>query len=371
MPLSHIQPDRYRALLDEKVSRVCMLLKPFLPPEPQIVESASLGFRQRAEFRMWHDGDALDYVMYRPGEPKRPIAIEGFPIASDDIRTLMPTLKTQLRESVPLRKKLFQVEFLSSLTGDILVSLIYHRKLDDDWEREARHLASHLNNGSDKLSIIGRSRGQKLVIGREFVRERFSIHDREYRYRQYEQAFSQPNSRVNIRMIEWACDRARSLDGDLLELYCGNGNFTLPLSRHFHQVIATEVSKTSIRAARANVEANNISNVQLLRMSAEEVSEALRGVRTFRRLAALPQPLDSYNLNTLFLDPPRAGLDEQTTDMAKNFSSIIYVSCNPDTLAKNLYTLHKTHTIEHFALFDQFPYTDHMECGVLLQQKQH
>ena len=217
MPLSHIQPDRYRALLDEKVSRVCMLLKPFLPPEPQIVESASLGFRQRAEFRMWHDGDALDYVMYRPGEPKRPIAIEAFPIASDDIRTLMPTLKTQLRESVPLRKKLFQVEFLSSLTGDILVSLIYHRKLDDDWEREARHLASHLNNGSDKLSIIGRSRGQKLVIGREFVRERFSIHDREYRYRQYEQAFSQPNSRVNIRMIEWACDRARSLDGDLLE----------------------------------------------------------------------------------------------------------------------------------------------------------
>jgi tRNA (uracil-5-)-methyltransferase len=371
MPLSRIQPDRYRALLDEKVSRVCKLLHPFLPPQPQIVESAALGFRQRAEFRMWHDGDALDYVMYRPGEPKHPIAIEDFPIASDAIRTLMPTLKAQLRESVPLREKLFQVEFLGSLTGEILVSLIYHRALDDNWEQAARHLAHHLNKGSDTLSIIGRSRGQKLIIGRDFVQERLPIHDREYRYRQYEQAFSQPNGQVNIRMVEWACERARALQGDLLELYCGNGNFTLPLSRHFQQVIATEVSKTSIRAARANVEENHIRNVQMLRMSAEEVSEALRGVRTFRRLAALPQRLDRYNLNTLFLDPPRAGLDEKTTDMAKNFSSILYVSCNPDTLAKNLYTLHKTHTIEHFALFDQFPYTDHMECGVLLQQRQH
>ena len=319
---------------------------------------------------MWHDGDALDYVMYRPGEPKHPIAIADFPIASDAIRTLMPTLKTQLSESTPLRKKLFQVEFLGSLTGDILVSLIYHRKLDDNWERAARHLAHQLNCGSDKLSIIGRSRGQKLIIGRDYVRERLPIHDREYRYRQYEQAFSQPNGQVNIRMVEWACEQARALHGDLLELYCGNGNFTLPLSRHFRQVIATEVSKTSIRAARANVEENNIRNVQMLRMSAEEAGEALRGVRTFRRLAALPQPLDRYNLTTLFLDPPRAGLDDQTTDMAKNFSSIIYVSCNPDTLAQNLYALHKTHSIEHLALFDQFPYTDHMECGVLLQQRQ-
>ena len=369
MPLSRIQPDRYQALLDEKVSRVCKLLQPFLPPEPQIVESASLGFRQRAEFRMWHDGDALDYVMYRPGEPKHPIVIEDFPVASDAIRALMPTLKARLTESAPLRKKLFQVEVLGSLTGDILVSLIYHRKLDDNWEQAARYLAHDLNSGSDNLSIIGRSRGQKLVIGRDFTRERLPIHNREYHYRQYEQAFSQPNGQVNIRMVEWACERASKLNGDLLELYCGNGNFTLPLSQHFHQVIATEVSKTSIRAARANVEENHIRNIHMVRMSAEETSEALRRVRTFRRLAALPQPLDQYNLDTLFVDPPRAGLDEQTTDMAKNFSNIIYVSCNPDTLAKNLHTFDTTHTIEHFALFDQFPYTDHMECGVLLQKR--
>jgi tRNA (uracil-5-)-methyltransferase len=77
-------------------------------------------------------------------------------------------------------------------------------------------------------------------------------------------------------------------------------------------------------------------------------------------------PLQEYRLDTLFVDPPRAGLYQHTVSMAADFPAIIYVSCNPLTLAKNLDTLCRTHRIAHFALFDQFPYTDHMECGVFL-----
>ena len=54
--------------------------------------------------------------------------------------------------------------------------------------------------------------------------------------------------------------------------------------------------------------------------------------------------------------------------MASRFPTIIYVSCTPHSLADNLRILHRTHRIEHFALFDQFPYTEHMECGVLLSR---
>ena len=88
-----------------------------------------------------------------------------------------------------------------------------------------------------------------------------------------------------MAMIEWACERATGLAGDLLELYCGNGNFTLPLSLHFDEVIATELSKTSIRAARENLAENTIGNVEMIRLSAEEVTEAMQGKREFRRLA--------------------------------------------------------------------------------------
>ncbi len=364
MPLSHVQPQRYAELLAEKATTVSTLLAPFAPPPAKVIASSPAAFRMRAEFRLWHDGDALNYVMFRPEDRKTPVTVESFPIGCKRIQQLMPALRERLQANPVLRQKIFQVEFLSSLAGDSLVTLVYHRPLDHAWQREAESLATEL-----KVSIVGRSRKQKLTIGRDYILEALSIHGRSYHYRQYEQAFTQPNARVNIAMIEWACDQAVKLDGDLLELYCGNGNFTLPLSQHFDQVIATELSKTSVRAARENIAGNAIENIQMLRLSAQEVSEAIQGTRVFRRLEGLPQPLDAYALRTLFVDPPRAGLDEQTVKMAADFDHILYISCNPETLASNLQTLASTHEISAFAQFDQFPYTAHMECGVLLVRK--
>jgi tRNA (uracil-5-)-methyltransferase len=219
------------------------------------------------------------------------------------------------------------------------------------------------------VSLVGRSRGQKRVIGRDYVTEELEIGGRRYRYRQYEQAFTQPNARVNAQMIGWACAAAAPLGGDLLELYCGNGNFTLPLARHFGQVLATELSKTSIRAARWNLEANGIDNVQMIRLAAAEVAQAMRGERSFRRLAELPRPLPDYDLRTVFVDPPRAGLDPGAVAMVAGFDTVLYISCNPHSLAANLGALSATHRLARFALFDQFPYTEHMECGVVLRRR--
>jgi tRNA (uracil-5-)-methyltransferase len=364
MPLSQFQPEHYPTLLAKKVARVSALLAPYDPPPPAVYPSPPEGFRMRAEFRVWHDGDALDYVMFRPGEPKTPVAIERFPIACKAIQTLMPVLRQRLRETHELRRKLFQVEFLSTLSGDTLVTLVYHRKLDEAWHRAAAALSAELG-----VPLVGRARKQKLVLERDFVTEILPVAGRSFRYRQFEQAFTQPNARVNIDMLEWALAAARPLRGDLLELYCGNGNFTLPLSLAFERVIATEMAKTSIRAAHWNLEHNGIDNVQMIRLSAEEVSQAMAGTRVFRRLADLPQPLGDYALQTVFVDPPRAGLDPQTEAMVAGFDTVLYISCNPETLAGNLAVLQASHRIERFALFDQFPYTDHMECGVVLQRR--
>jgi tRNA (uracil-5-)-methyltransferase len=368
MPLSRVQPERYEALLDEKVHSVCQLMQPFDVPAPTVYPSLPTGFRQRAEFRMWHDGDAIDYVMFRRDDPKTPVVISTFPIAASAIQVMMTALRVRLKTNHVLRHRLFQVEFLSSLAGELLITLVYHRKLDPDWESAAQLLAEELQQEAQAVSIVGRSRKQKIVIGQDYIQEVLRVHGVHYRYRQYEQSFSQPNARVNIAMIEWACERARGLAGDLLELYCGNGNFTLPLARHFDQVIATEVSKSGLRAARANLQDNDIENVHLVRLSAEETTEAMQSRREFRRLRELPKPLDQFNLDTLFVDPPRAGLDEGTVALAGQFPAILYISCNPRTLARDLETLTSTHRITQFALFDQFPYTDHMECGVLLQR---
>ncbi len=369
MPLLRVQPACYQVLLDQKVCAVSNLLSAFKPPAPAVYPSAPTGFRLRAEFKMWHDGEDVNYVMFRPESPRTPIIVTEFPIADHHIQQLMPVLRKALIANNTLRNKLFQVEFLASLSGEILVTLIYHRKLDHAWESAAYVLVTELQSQTANVSVIGRSRKQKLVIGIDYVQEVLSINGEDYRYRQYEQSFSQPNGMVNIHMIEWACEQASVLRGDLLELYCGNGNFTLPLSRHFDNVIATELSKRAIHAARANLVENGIENVQLVRLTAEEVTQAMGAQRIFRRLSGLPKSLDQFKLDTLFVDPPRAGLDESTVKMASQFLSIMYVSCNPNTLALNLQALHKTHYIDAFALFDQFPYTDHMECGILLKRR--
>ena len=63
--------------------------------------------------------------------------------------------------------------------------------------------------------------------------------------------------------------------GNLLELYCGNGNFTLPLATRVRRVLATEISKASVNAALANIADNGAGNIELVRLSAEELTQAL------------------------------------------------------------------------------------------------
>ncbi len=359
-----VDTQQYSALLAAKCDRVEALLAPFAPPPAERFASAEEGFRLRAEFRIWHQGDDLFYAMFDRADPKTPIRVERFPIAASRIQQAMTVLRELLLPEPVLRRKLFQAEFLSTLSGELLITLVYHRALESDWEVAARKLETSLD-----ARVIGRSRKQKLVLSRDWVEEVLPLEIGEFRYRQYEQGFTQPNGAVNCEMVNWACRQAAALQGDLLELYCGNGNFTLPLARHFDRVLATEVSKRSIEAALHNQANNAVDNLALARLSAEEMSAALTGEREFRRLQSLPQPLADYRFSTLFVDPPRAGLDAGTVAMAAGFDNILYVSCNPDTLAHNLESLVETHRVEALALFDQFPYTDHMECGVRLARR--
>jgi tRNA (uracil-5-)-methyltransferase len=360
--MNGFDPDNYEALFIAKCDRVEAMFAAFDAPPAERVPSPASAYRLRAEFRIWHEGDDLFYAMFDRADPKTPIPVNAFPIAGERIQQAMPTLRESLLPSPTLRRKLFQVEFLSTLSGELLVTLIYHRPLDADWEAAASDLEDSLG-----AHVIGRSRKQKLVLSRDYVEEVLALEPGSFRYRQYEQGFTQPNGAVNCRMIDWACRHAAG--GDLLELYCGNGNFTLPLATRFRRVLATEVSKRSIEAAQHNRESNGVRNLELARLSAEEMSAALSGEREFRRLKALATPLADYDFSSIFVDPPRAGLDDATTALAGRFDNILYISCNPDTLVQNLESLTESHRIDAFALFDQFPYTHHMECGVSLKRR--
>lgn len=364
MNLELLNPANYAAQLEEKRKKLKELFTTFATPELEVFASEPSHYRMRAEFRVWHEGVDLYFYMFDK-EKDQNIRTEQFLPASVLINEMMLALMYELRPNQVLRQKLFQVDFLSTLNGEILVSLLYHRQLGADWIDEAYKLKEKLSSKFN-VNLIGRARKQQIVIDQDFVLEQLPINGKILTYKQIENSFTQPNGKVAIKMLEWAIDVTKNSNGDLLELYCGNGNFSIALAPNFRSVLATELAKPSVEAAQFNIAANNIKNLQIIRMSAEDFSDAMAGKREYTRLKGID--LKSYECNTIFVDPPRAGIDPNTLALVKSYERILYISCNPITLIANLATLCLTHQIKRFALFDQFPYTDHMECGVLLER---
>ncbi|WP_444988812.1 tRNA (uridine(54)-C5)-methyltransferase TrmA [Halomonas mongoliensis] len=374
MAIPVVDPARYDQQLEAKRQRITEQFARFSPPALEVYPSPPSHYRQRCEFRIWHEGEDLFYAMFEiqesevdPGDPKKKkktvVRLDDYPVASRRINALMPALLDAIRDVPLLRRRLFQVEFLTTLAGEALVTLIYHRPLDEAWEAEARRLQETLG-----VMIIGRSRKQRLVLERDHVWERLEVEGREFVYQQVENSFTQPNAEICRSMLTWAREVTRdSRDGDLVELYCGNGNFTVALAENFRRVLATEISRTSVASARENLAANGLENVTVGRMSAEEFAQALKGEKGGRRVAEWA--LEDYDFTTVLVDPPRAGLDEASCRQLSGYARIVYISCNPDTLEDNLALLTETHRITRLALFDQFPWTHHCECGVLLERK--
>lgn len=357
----------YQQQLSEKIHYLKQLISPYYFNELEIFESEPEHYRMRAEFRIWHEGEQISYAMFEHGQKASSaslIKLTAFPAASKGINQLMPELINYVNENPILKQRWYQCEFLNTLSGEMLVTMIYHKKLDESWQREALKLQETLG-----IAIIGRSRGQKMVLQQDFVTESLTVYEHKLIYRQIEGSFTQPNTKVCEKMLAWAYDCARPLKGDLLELYCGNGNFTLPLSKQFNRVLATEISKTSVAAAQWGIIENQIDNVKIARLSAEDFTAAYHGQREFKRLQEQGIDVKSYQFSTVFVDPPRAGIDADTLKLLTEFDNIIYISCNPLTLNDNLIKLTQTHTIKRMALFDQFPFTHHIESGVLLQKR--
>lgn len=362
MSVGQVFPEQYSEQLATKVTAVQALLAEFNAPDAEVFTSATEHYRLRAEFRIWHNGDDIYHAMFDP-QTREKVRIDYFPVACRTIADFMPVLLKNIQFNHELRYKLYQVDYLATLSGELLVSLIYKRPLTNSWLEQAKALTEVLAPQYN-VKFIGRSRKQKLMVSNDYLTEQFELDGSTLKYQQVEGSFTQPNGEVNRKMLLWAKGVAKQLNGDLLELYCGNGNFSLALTPCFGQVVATEISRTSIKSAQHNIQLNTVDNLQVLQMSAEDVSAALAQGTKLKHIE-----LAELQLDTVLVDPPRAGLDAGTEQLVSRFNDIIYISCNPETLAHNLKALSKTHDVMQLAVFDQFPYTHHIESGVWLKKR--
>ncbi|MCX2682769.1 tRNA (uridine(54)-C5)-methyltransferase TrmA [Campylobacter sp. MIT 21-1685] len=341
----------------KKVSFAKDLFKEFYTGVYELYPCKNKHYRTRAELSFYHSDQALAYAMFHN---KKKIIIDTLDFVDKKISALMPLLLGVFNSNEKLRQKLFGIEFLTTNT-ECSVTLLYHKNID--------LISQELKNLNDdlKINIIARSKGKKLVFGKEILKQCLEIFGKKFFYVFNNDCFIQPNTSMNQTMIEWMIKQVQNEEKcDMLELYCGYGNFTLALAPFFRKILASELSKINISFAIENCNLNTISNITFARLSSEDLKKAFYKERKFFRLKEIH--LDEFNFTHILIDPPRCGLSESVKTLVQDYKNILYLSCNPLSLKKDLEILKKTHTVVNIAFFDQFHNTTHLECAVVLKK---
>jgi tRNA (uracil-5-)-methyltransferase len=294
--------------------------------------------------------------MRERGNGRKLVPIDECKIVEEPIAQFMPELLDSIQEREPLRTKLYEVHFMTNYRGELLITLIYHKKVTEEVAAAARELREQF----PFAHFILRKKGRKYLFDQNWLIDRLEVGGEQFFYKIVENTFTQPNRFINAKMVGWVLEQTTGMEGDLVELYCGHGNFTIPLAKlRFRRVVATEINRESVESALKNIELNGVENITFLALSSSQFAQL------YREKSPL---LSGYSLNTVLVDPPRAGLDPKTRQFVNLFDTIIYISCNPETLARDLELLSRGREIVGAALFDQFPYTPHIEAGVILKR---
>lgn len=156
MTPEHLPTEQYEAQLAEKVVRLQSLMTPFSAPLPEVFRSPVSHYRMRAEFRIWHDGDDLYHIIFDQ-QTKSRIRVDSFPAASELINVLMKVMIDAVRGNHTLRHKLFQIDYLSTMSNQAIVTLLYHKKLDNEWHEAATQLRDALRAQNLNVQLIGRA----------------------------------------------------------------------------------------------------------------------------------------------------------------------------------------------------------------------
>jgi len=127
----------YTAELIDKKERVKSLLSPFGVKDLEVFSADESHYRARAEFRIWHDRSVANYAMGR-ADKKGAITIDECPKVIKSIEKRMKPLLDAINSSDNLKNRLFSIEFLSTTTDETLITMIYHKKLDEVWQQEQK-----------------------------------------------------------------------------------------------------------------------------------------------------------------------------------------------------------------------------------------
>ena len=208
------------------------------------------------------------------------------------------------------------------------------------------------NIDNDKLIQILKDNVSSIFINgvKVFGNDYVMINVGNYRYAVYPDSFFQVNTKMISRLYDKVLEFAGRGD-KLLDLYCGAGTIGIYLANNFNSVRGIEQNESAIKGANLNKGINDIKNISFVCKKASDINEIVEDV--------------------VVVDPPRSGLDSTTIKriLDSRIERLIYVSCNPITLARDINILKDKYNLVGMSLFDMFPNTSHAECVSVLYRK--
>lgn len=252
----------------------------------------------------------------------------------------------------------------SQATGELMVSLFTTEDTSQRQE-EAEDLTQRLSGKFEHLAsliwikntdIADRTQAQEeyVLYGRDFIYDELSG----FQYQVWFDTFFQPNPLQAEKMVDIALDFAEVNDSmRVLDLFCGVGTFSLPFAARSKELAGIEIVETSIESAKYNAKENGIDNTYFL------ARDARKGMSELEETWGTP--------DLILLDPPRDGAGGKVMRRIGRLGTdqVIYVSCNPKSLAEDLTWLRDFgYELKTVQPVDQFPHTLHVESIALLKK---
>ena len=323
-------------------------LRNLLPKLPfEVLSDSATQYRRRARIAV-SQRDGTLALGFRSKASKDIVSIEKCAVLTAPLQTIFTSLKAKLTNN-DLIKMLGHIELLEDTKGvSVLFRLtqIIPALLETSWNKWADKEAITLYWQAPKESRADLTLEQMRYYDLDGMRLNYHPQD-----------FIQVNEAMNQKMVAQAMDWLKLNDQDVvLDLFCGVGNFSLPLAKRAKSVIGVEVQEGMVQAARDNAGANGLDNLSFV-----AADLTLPIAKTFVK----------EKITKILLDPPRAGAFEFLDTIIKiKPMQILYVSCNASTLARDAeYLVSKGYRVQRVALMDMFPQTSHVETMMLLQKK--
>lgn len=320
--------------------------------------SLPYGYRNRLQFKVSVKQGKLSIGFYRQGSHQVEDAAEGCPIAAPVINQVLNCFRSVL-QSYPGVASISQ---LSIDAGDSGVVVVIHH----DGRVDSKYRGYFTDRSGDFgpctglfLKADNRSHCEKLW-GSSEISYRMNLADTIQNpvvLTYPPGGFAQVHQLQNLSMLAVIRQLGTFTSSEqLLDLYCGNGNFSIPLAAEVASVVGIEGNADSILAAKFNSEINKVANTQFF---CDDVTSGLL------RLVDQGRKFD-----TVLLDPPRAGAGDAVAGIATlQPNKIIYVSCDPSTLARDCGLLADCgYSVVRSVPLDMFPQTYHLESVTLLRR---